>query len=240
MTTLGQANPYFVRCIKPNGAKVADKFVPQMVLNQLKYSGMMETVRIRRLGYPVRRTFDDFLFRYNVLGRNLHLEGKEVPQSCAAIMQKHDSSRKDWQTGKTKVTTSLSLPTYLCMYFYLPVSVCLSLQISIPPFHTLCLCHCLTFPPSLFLSPHSLSPFSLPLFLWVSFVSFFLLVSLPTFTSLHPSLSLLLVAISLSFSLHSSLPLPSCPSFLPPSLFLSLWLSIFLSLSLAMCQLFCY
>ena len=111
MTTLGQANPYFVRCIKPNGQKVADKFVPQTVLNQLKYSGMMETVRIRRLGYPVRRAFDDFLFRYNVLGRNLQLEGKEVPQSCAAIMQKHDSSRKDWQTGKTKVTTSL--PTYL-------------------------------------------------------------------------------------------------------------------------------
>ena len=39
MQTLGQANPYFVRCIKPNGEKVADKFVPQTVLNQLKYSG---------------------------------------------------------------------------------------------------------------------------------------------------------------------------------------------------------
>ena len=25
--------------------------------------GMLETVRIRRAGYPVRRPFDDFLFR---------------------------------------------------------------------------------------------------------------------------------------------------------------------------------
>ena len=41
MTTLGQANPYFVRCIKPNGDKAPNYFTPDMVLNQLKYSGTM-------------------------------------------------------------------------------------------------------------------------------------------------------------------------------------------------------
>ena len=39
MTMLGQANPYFVRCIKPNVEKKPDRFLPQVVLNQLKYSG---------------------------------------------------------------------------------------------------------------------------------------------------------------------------------------------------------
>ena len=39
MTMLGQANPYFVRCIKPNVEKRPDMFLPQVVLNQLKYSG---------------------------------------------------------------------------------------------------------------------------------------------------------------------------------------------------------
>ena len=39
MTMLGQANPYFVRCIKPNVEKSPDRFLPQVVLNQLKYSG---------------------------------------------------------------------------------------------------------------------------------------------------------------------------------------------------------
>lgn len=103
MTALGQSNPFFVRCLKPNVEKVKDKFLPQIVLNQLKYSGMMETVRIRRLGYPVRRVFDDFLFRYNVLGRGLQLEGKESSVSCGSIMSVHDSSKKNWQVGKTKV-----------------------------------------------------------------------------------------------------------------------------------------
>ena len=70
-------------------------------MNQLRYSGMMETVRIRRSGYPVRRAFADFLFRYGMLGRNLGLpEGKE---KCGAIMKMHDPEGKDWQNGKTKV-----------------------------------------------------------------------------------------------------------------------------------------
>lgn len=106
MTELGQANPYFVRCIKPNGDKTADNFIPQMVLNQLKYSGMMETVRIRRAGYPVRRSFEDFLSRYNVLGRNLGLDGKGTLDCCVAIMKHYDenSTQRDWQMGKTKVS----------------------------------------------------------------------------------------------------------------------------------------
>ena len=39
MSTLGQANPYFIRCIKPNSEKAPNYFMPDMVLNQLKYSG---------------------------------------------------------------------------------------------------------------------------------------------------------------------------------------------------------
>lgn len=38
-------------------------FDPEVVLNQLRYSGMLETVKIRRAGFPVRRTFKDFFSR---------------------------------------------------------------------------------------------------------------------------------------------------------------------------------
>uniref|UniRef100_A0A7N6AFW8 Myosin X, like 1 n=1 Tax=Anabas testudineus TaxID=64144 RepID=A0A7N6AFW8_ANATE len=60
MATLSASNPFFVRCIKPNMEKKANQFDPDVVLNQLRYSGMLETVKIRRAGFPVRRTFKDF------------------------------------------------------------------------------------------------------------------------------------------------------------------------------------
>ena len=68
----------------------------------LYLSGMMETVRIRRSGYPVRREFKDFLFRYGVLGREVG-RGLEEKEKCVAVLRQHDATNRDWQLGKTKV-----------------------------------------------------------------------------------------------------------------------------------------
>lgn len=43
--------------------QMPDHFDQTLVLNQLRYSGMLETVRIRRSGFPVRRPFQDFCSR---------------------------------------------------------------------------------------------------------------------------------------------------------------------------------
>ena len=102
MQTLGAAHPFFVRCLKPNTQKVKDRFDGAMVLNQLRYSGMLETVRIRRAGYPLRREFADFLFRYKVFCQGLG-RGMPPPQQCAAVLGKFDAKRVDWQLGHTKV-----------------------------------------------------------------------------------------------------------------------------------------
>lgn len=55
-----QTEPHYIRCVKPNEEKRAGIFTSQMVLNQLLYSGVLETVRIRRQGYPFRETFKAF------------------------------------------------------------------------------------------------------------------------------------------------------------------------------------
>ncbi|XP_037344945.2 unconventional myosin-X [Pungitius pungitius] len=102
MATLSSSNPFFVRCIKPNMDKKANQFAPDVVLNQLRYSGMLETVKIRRAGFPVRRTFQDFHSRYKMILNNKIHSGEEK-QSCSELLTLHDKAKTEWQLGKTKV-----------------------------------------------------------------------------------------------------------------------------------------
>ncbi|KAJ7338426.1 hypothetical protein JRQ81_012074 [Phrynocephalus forsythii] len=108
MATLSASNPFFVRCIKPNIQKMSDQFDQNVVLNQLRYSGMLETVRIRRAGFPVRRPFQDFHKRYRVLMRNLTLP-EDIKGKCAALLHQYDSTSTQWQLGKSKVFLRESL-----------------------------------------------------------------------------------------------------------------------------------
>uniref|UniRef100_A0AAR2KG04 Myosin X, like 1 n=1 Tax=Pygocentrus nattereri TaxID=42514 RepID=A0AAR2KG04_PYGNA len=94
MATLSASNPFFVRCIKPNMDKVGITFDPEVVLNQLRYSGMLETVKIRRAGFPVRRNFTDFLNRQAEVDER---------RTCSELLTLYDNSRREWQLGKTKV-----------------------------------------------------------------------------------------------------------------------------------------
>lgn len=67
MKTLTACNPYFVRCIKPNDLKKPNMFDNELCVRQLRYCGMIETARIRALGYPIRHTFKEFVQRYRLL-----------------------------------------------------------------------------------------------------------------------------------------------------------------------------
>lgn len=108
MATLSTSNPYFIRCIKPNTHKMPDHFDQTVVLNQLRYSGMLETVKIRRTGFPVRRTIQDFCSRYKVLMRGL-LNSEDPRGCCVQLLCQYDSSSAEWQLGKTKVFLRESL-----------------------------------------------------------------------------------------------------------------------------------
>uniref|UniRef100_A0A667XXW6 Myosin X, like 1 n=1 Tax=Myripristis murdjan TaxID=586833 RepID=A0A667XXW6_9TELE len=105
MATLSVSNPFFIRCIKPNMEKNPSVFDPDVVLNQLRYSGMLETVKIRRAGFPVRRTFKDFFSRQVSLTLCLSYDKKRSTD----LLTKYDKTKKEWQLGKTKVFMKESL-----------------------------------------------------------------------------------------------------------------------------------
>ncbi|XP_020569124.1 unconventional myosin-X isoform X3 [Oryzias latipes] len=109
MATLSASNPFFIRCIKPNMEKNPNVFDPEIVLNQLRYSGMLETVKIRRAGFPVRRTFKDFFSRYKIILKDKVPTVGDDKKRTTDLLLKYDKTKKEWQLGKTKVFMKESL-----------------------------------------------------------------------------------------------------------------------------------
>ncbi|XP_036437759.1 myosin-IIIa [Colossoma macropomum] len=93
--------PHFVRCIKPNNDRQAHKFDREKVLIQLRYTGILETAKIRRQGYSHRILFTNFIKRYFILAFRANEEPAVSPETCAAILEK--ARLENWVLGKTKV-----------------------------------------------------------------------------------------------------------------------------------------
>ncbi|CAJ1054060.1 unconventional myosin-XV [Xyrichtys novacula] len=98
-----RCNPYFVRCIKPNHLKEPGVFDMELVNTQLHYSGIMETIHIRREGYPIRMHFHSFLLRYKAL-----LCLRETPpadgENCVIMLHKLGPVKSgSFQMGVSKI-----------------------------------------------------------------------------------------------------------------------------------------
>eukprot|EP00730_Choanoeca_flexa_P004848 TRINITY_DN11819_c4_g2_i1.p1 TRINITY_DN11819_c4_g2~~TRINITY_DN11819_c4_g2_i1.p1 ORF type:complete len:960 (+),score=384.84 TRINITY_DN11819_c4_g2_i1:74-2953(+) len=101
MTEMSKAQPHFVRCIKPNHQKKPAIFEDGMITDQLRYTGMLETTRIRKEGYAFRPTFSDFLDRFKMLGFPFGTNPPATHESCAKVLAV--AGCQGWQVGKTKV-----------------------------------------------------------------------------------------------------------------------------------------
>ncbi|XP_018111097.1 unconventional myosin-IXa isoform X3 [Xenopus laevis] len=100
METLGQAEPYFVKCIRSNAEKVPMRFDDTLVLRQLRYTGMLETVRIRQSGYSCKYPFQDFITQFSVL---LPKDISPVHQSIKEFFWRISHSPDQYQVGRTMV-----------------------------------------------------------------------------------------------------------------------------------------
>ncbi|KZO94355.1 hypothetical protein CALVIDRAFT_565717 [Calocera viscosa TUFC12733] len=67
MNQLQATQPHFVRCTVPNSLKKPGKLDIPLVLDQLRCNGVLEGIRIARLGYLNRLPFAEFRQRYEVL-----------------------------------------------------------------------------------------------------------------------------------------------------------------------------
>jgi myosin heavy subunit len=86
MTELRSCQCSFMRCLKPNEVKSATVWCPSMVVNQIRYLGLLDSIKIRKESYPFRFAFMQFVFRY------LELE----PQYCSYSYDSLKALNPDW------------------------------------------------------------------------------------------------------------------------------------------------
>uniref|UniRef100_A0AAR2IZI1 Myosin IXb n=1 Tax=Pygocentrus nattereri TaxID=42514 RepID=A0AAR2IZI1_PYGNA len=100
LDTLKKAEPFFVRCIRSNAEKREMQFDEDLVLKQLRYTGMLETVRIKRSGYGAKYTFKEFTDEFRVLlPKNPSTPQKDITN----LLRRTGLDDSSFQIGKTKV-----------------------------------------------------------------------------------------------------------------------------------------
>mmetsp|Transcript_13168 Transcript_13168/g.23373 ORF Transcript_13168/g.23373 Transcript_13168/m.23373 type:complete len:1804 (+) Transcript_13168:226-5637(+) len=100
MKTLNSTQPHFVRCVKPNAEKVGNSFTAEMVLSQLRYAGVLEVCRIRKMGYPIRKDFKEFIRTYQPLAGSGFKDAKKL----AKRLEDMDILiANEYQLGKAKI-----------------------------------------------------------------------------------------------------------------------------------------
>jgi len=82
MATLTSTTPNYIKCVKPNPLKAKEIFDPNLVIQQLRYSGVLEVVRIRREGFPVRIGFQAFYRDFEILARGKPKDIFVGPENC--------------------------------------------------------------------------------------------------------------------------------------------------------------
>lgn len=100
MSIIRSTDTHFIRCIKPNDNKTSIKIDESIVQEQLRYSGLLEAIRICSLGYPTRMDRCAFLQRYRVCTKTRTTNDADAAK---AIMQSAGIETSLYAIGETKV-----------------------------------------------------------------------------------------------------------------------------------------
>jgi len=101
MRTLRASHSHFVRCVKPNHQQEPHRFINDLVLSQLRNSGMVDAVRLLSAGYSTRLPFETLETQFKPLAP---AKFQRLPANlfCVALLSAFDLGRSDFLLGLTK------------------------------------------------------------------------------------------------------------------------------------------
>ena len=107
VATLNDSNPQYIRQIKSNSEKSPGFIDVSFAYEQLRYSGIFDSVVIMKSGYPLRMSFLEFYRRYSMLvperSYRLELSSKPPVERCRAVVEDFSQKDSDFQFGKTLI-----------------------------------------------------------------------------------------------------------------------------------------
>ena len=93
MTKIESTEPHYIRCLKPNDAAKPNMMTRRRLTEQLRYGGVLEAVRVARMGFPVRMNHSLFFQTYRVLLPSVpeeklpfSLEGHDAQKLCVSLV----------------------------------------------------------------------------------------------------------------------------------------------------------
>eukprot|EP01083_Nonionella_stella_P291786 992606_1 len=103
MKNLQATEPYFVRCVNPNMQKSSTIWTEAVVEHQLRCGGLVEALKVLKLGYPTRVPYKTLYDRYHGNVTNPLIKNMGPEAFSTALLIAFDVSENDYELGLTKI-----------------------------------------------------------------------------------------------------------------------------------------
>ncbi|KAM4551541.1 unconventional myosin-IXb isoform 2-T3 [Odontesthes bonariensis] len=101
MEAIKKAEPYFIFCVRSNAEKEELRFDDALVLKQIRYTGILQMIRIQKSGYRAKYTFEEFVKNFRILlSKGL---ATTSPEQITELFERMGLDKTTYQIGKTKV-----------------------------------------------------------------------------------------------------------------------------------------
>jgi myosin heavy subunit len=73
--------------LKPNDDLIPDRFEPHIIADQLRCAGVLEAIRVSRVGFPHRYFHDYFFQRYGILAKASLSRRQSGEEGCIVLIR---------------------------------------------------------------------------------------------------------------------------------------------------------
>ena len=84
---LGKCDLHFMRCVKSNSNKAPLVMEDEVVYNKISYLGVLDTIKLKKLGYPSKLTYQNIKKRFSWLfNREENMQEEQIKTNIKEVL----------------------------------------------------------------------------------------------------------------------------------------------------------